>query len=213
MSPVVTTRTAGAPWRVTPTAPPRTNSAPRTIALRTRVVNRIESCLLIAAAEIAAMQLVVMILASVSATRIVAVVAQPQRVADDELTHASAGAHALLVGVAEMDPFPHPCVHHLVDALTEAGPEMIEGRVGRTVRDDGHAWCVAEQGDQDLRHAAADFVVGRRVLRMRRRREKRLPAWIGRDVDAVRIADRADRTPGVVGVLGVPARDRRVRSR
>src|SRR5262249_27831679 len=152
----------------------------------------------------------VMLLVGSSAIHIVVVVAQPQRVTNDELTDASTGAHALLVRVAEVDAFPHTCVDHLVDALTELSPEMIEGRVGRVVRDDGHARCITEERDQRLGHGAADFVMRGPILREWRCREKRAPAWIRWNVDAIRAADRADRTPDVVGVLGVPACDRRV---
>ncbi|HMF98726.1 MAG TPA: hypothetical protein VKE96_30710 [Vicinamibacterales bacterium] len=71
------------------------------------------------------------VLVGFSTIHIVVFVAQPQRMTNDESTDASTGAHALLVRVAEVDPFPDTCVDHFVDALTELRPEMIEGRVGR----------------------------------------------------------------------------------
>ena len=58
-----------------------------------------------------------MIFPGFSAIQIVAIAARPQRMANDELTHASTRAHALLIRVAEMDAFPHARVDHLVDAL------------------------------------------------------------------------------------------------
>ena len=111
-----------------------------------------------------------------------------------------------------MDAFPHARVDHFVEALAELGPEMIERRVGRTVRDHSDARSVTEERDQDLGHSAADFIVRRGVLRKCRRRQQRLPAWIRRNAHAIRVADRADRSPDVVGVLGFVARDCRVGS-
>jgi len=48
---------------------------------------------------------------------------------DNELTEATAGAHALFVGVAKMDAFPDARVDDFIDSLGEPEPEMIEGRM------------------------------------------------------------------------------------
>jgi len=48
---------------------------------------------------------------------------------DNELAHATAGVHPLLVGVAKVNSFPDACVDDFIDSLGEPEPEMIEGRV------------------------------------------------------------------------------------
>src|SRR5207237_5245401 len=101
----------------------------------------------------------VIIVAIVVAFIAVCATVPPQRVADNELPYATAGAHSLFIGVREMNAFPDTCVDDLIDSLAEPEPEMIEGWLSRAVRDHRDSGFVTEEIADTFGNCAGGYCI------------------------------------------------------
>lgn len=115
-------------------------------------------------------------------------------------------------GAAEVHAAVHACIN---DFLRQIVSRLVDMRCASNcaVELEFDASSPRELA-KHLRDRATDAAVRCRILGMRRRRDKGSPGWIGLSpgvVICVRLVNRGDRPPEVVGVLRVEARDRGIR--